>query len=265
MKVWEVEHSALSCCGEVRTENQDAVQLCQEHSQTLDRLGQLYALADGMGGYEDGRLAAQLAIEELYAGYYHHRHGPIKARLRQAMQQANIAVYRSAQSRGVRMGTTLTALVINGQHLTFGHVGDSRLYLLRAGRATCLTRDHTAVGDLVRLRVLAPESVRGHAQRSLLNRCLGLGLFIQADVSQVELQPADALVLCSDGLWAYVEDAEFAQLYSESGSVDEYNRRLVALASERESDDNMSVVTVRLAEKNVKDQVPTRRIRWPIG
>jgi PPM family protein phosphatase len=264
MKVWDLEHSALSCCGAVRTDNQDAVQLHDEQRQPADKLGHLYALADGMGGYEDGRVAAQLAIDELRAGYYHYNHGPIKARLRKAMQQANLAVYRAALSRGVRMGTTLTALVIVGQHLTFGHIGDSRLYLLRGGRATVLTRDHTAVGDMVRLGVLKPDSVRGHAQRSLLNRCLGLGLFIQADVNQIELRSGDALVLCSDGIWAYVEDDEFGTDYTPTMPLEEYNQRLVNLAGERESDDNMSVVTVRLTGNAAAEQAATRRLSWSI-
>lgn len=264
MKVWELEHGALSCCGAVRTDNQDAVQLFDDRQQPAEKLGRLYALADGMGGYEDGRLAAQVAIDELNAGYYLYHHGHIKARLRKAMQQANLAVYRVAQTRGVRMGTTLTALVIEGQRLAYGHIGDSRLYLLRGGHATVLTRDHTAVGDMVRLGVLKPESVRGHAQRSLLNRCLGLGLFIQADVNQIELQTGDALVLCSDGVWAYVEDDEFAVNYSQTIPLEEYNQRLITLADKRESDDNMSVVTVRLTGKAVTEQVTTRRFRWPI-
>jgi PPM family protein phosphatase len=265
MKVWDIEHSALSRCGDVRTENQDDILLCQEQSQMLESLGHLYALADGMGGYEDGRLAAQLALNELTQEYYHYRHGQTQARLRRGMQQANLAVYRAAQSRNVRMGTTLTAAVIDGRRLTFGHVGDSRLYLLRSGHSTLLTRDHTAVGDMVRLGVLKPESIRSHSQRSLLNRCLGLGLFIQVDVVQIELQPNDALVLCSDGIWAYVQDHEFAELYAANLSLEHYNQALVALATERISDDNMSVLTIRLAGNGGPNDTRATHFRWPFA
>ncbi|MHB1357677.1 MAG: PP2C family protein-serine/threonine phosphatase [Anaerolineae bacterium] len=263
MKVWDLEHGALSCCGEVRQDNQDAVQICRACEQPVARLGHLYALADGMGGYEDGRLAAQLAIDALNDSYYHSHHGNIKAHIRQAMQQANLAVYRASQDRGVRMGTTLTTLVINGRQLIYGHIGDSRLYLLREGRATVLTRDHTAVGDMVRLGVLKPESVRSHSQRSLLNRCLGLGLFIQADVNQIELRAGDALVLCSDGVWAYVEDNEFVEHYHAQEPLEVYNQELVALASEHESDDNMSIVTVRLTGITVTEPDMHQHRHWP--
>lgn len=243
MRGLSVTYYAASSCGCVRETNQDAVQLS---AGTEPDACCLFALADGMGGYEDGDLAAQSAVS-CVANEFHRLHlGTTKMRLRQACEQANLAVCRLREQRGVRMGTTLTAMVIQGRTLTFAHVGDCRLYLLRDGTAHCLTCDHTAVGDMVRWGIITPERVRRHAQRSLLNRCLGLELFTRPDIGQLALRPGDTLVLSSDGVWSVVEDGEFASLNETSTSAEELGHKLIAAAEEHSSDDNMSVIVVRL-------------------
>ena len=144
----------------------------------------LYALADGMGGYAHGGVASSLALETFIRSSTA-RPGPPLKDLRRSMESANLSVYQAAQRLGAgRMGTTLTALHLLGDTLHLAHVGDSRAYLIRAGRAICLTNDHTTVGDLVRMKVISPDKVRTHAQRSILSKAVGLGLFIQPDMTQ---------------------------------------------------------------------------------
>ena len=116
------------------------------------------------------------------------------------------------------MGTTLTAVGIRGRRLWIAHAGDSRAYLVRHGRSRCLTEDHTAVGDLVRMNIISKDKVRTHAHRSILTRAVGLGMFLQPDVLSMRLQAGDRMVLCSDGLWSSIEDEEIGSLAAQAST-----------------------------------------------
>jgi protein phosphatase len=191
-------------------------------------------------------------LEALYDAFHQNHAGSIQKALRRGIDSANLRVYKTSQGlQGARMGTTLTAAHIHGDTLHVAHVGDSRLYLVRNGAVSCLTNDHTMVGDLVRMRVLTPDKVRGHAQRSILTRGVGLTLFIKPDFSQHQLEEEDCLILCSDGLWSVIEDHELSGLVGAAPNASELGNRLIDLAMERNSDDNISNVVIlirRLAE-----------------
>ncbi len=233
--------------GNVREENQDAIRICDPDDQLTIDHGHMYAIADGMGGYEHGGVASVTALTVLWDTFYSLNSTPSPRKLRKAIEQANLGVYQASQRMGaVRMGTTLTAANLVGSQLHIAHVGDSRLYLIRSGKATCLTNDHTTVGELVRMRVLSPDKVRGHSQRSILNKCLGLTLFVQADITQVPVQEGDVLILCTDGVWSVIQDDEFATLAADHRDMDELSRQLIELSLERDSDDNASAITVHV-------------------
>lgn len=239
----ELESSAASHIGPVRSENQDAVRL--PDGVLPPEKGLLYAIADGMGGYANGALASQLALQALFETFYENQAASTQAALRRGIETANLKVYKASQQLNTgRMGTTLTAAFIQGSSLQVAHVGDSRLYLVRNQTATCLTNDHTTVGDLVRMRVISPDKVRGHAQRSILTKGVGLTLFIKADISQHQLEENDCLILCSDGLWSVIEDDEFADLAGTAPSADRLGHSLIDLALERKTDDNVSAVVI---------------------
>ncbi len=243
--VAEIESSGVSHVGPVREDNQDAIQL-SDQQLPLER-GWLYALADGMGGYAHGRMASTLALEKMFEAFYGERVMPIPQVLRRGVEQANLGVYKTAQHLNAgRMGTTLTAVGVVGNTLHLAHVGDSRAYLIRDRRAMCLTNDHTTVGDLVRMKVLPPDKVRTHAQRSILTKGIGLGLFVQPDIAQFALKEGDRIVLCSDGVWSVIEDHEFAKVASHAHDARDLSQRLIDLALERETDDNASAVTVHI-------------------
>jgi PPM family protein phosphatase len=242
-----IESVGVSHVGVVREDNQDAIRLSPAHGDHPTERGELYAVADGMGGYAHGGVASALALEKLFEAFYAENSGPSAPALRRGVESANLAIYQQAQRLGAgRMGTTLTAVNICGRRLHLAHVGDSRAYLIRAGRATCLTTDHTRVGELVRMKVLSPDKVRSHAQRSILTKCLGLELFVQPDLSELALREDDRLVLCSDGVWSVIEDDEFAHCVRPPGGMEAYGQRLIDLALERHSDDNVSVVVVHV-------------------
>jgi PPM family protein phosphatase len=243
-----VDAGGLTHVGPVRAENQDTIRLADERqvrAEEPDR-GLLYAVADGMGGHAHGGLASSLAIETFYSEFYGSAGPPLK-QLRRSLESANLCVFKEAQRLGAgRMGTTLTALHLLGDTLQVAHVGDSRAYLVREGQAICLTNDHTTVGELVRMKVLSADKVRGHAQRSILSKAVGVDLFVQPDVSTVRLQEDDRLVLCSDGVWSVIEDDEIAQLAAEAGGAPALTHSLINLAIERETDDNVSVVAIHI-------------------
>ena len=241
---------SLSHVGLVRDENQDTVRSFLPDDPLISEThGSLLAIADGMGGYAKGGLASATAIETFFAAFYQSEPNARLQTLRHAMEQANLAVHQAAfRVNAGQIGTTLTAANIAGDRLYLAHIGDTRAYLIRAGQAKCLTNDHSVVGELVRMRVISPDKVRTHQQRSILNKSLGLNLFVQPDISHVTLEAGDVIVLCSDGLWAFVEDDEFADLATHTSQADELSRRLIALALQRQTDDNASVIVARVEQ-----------------
>ena len=241
----EIESGGLSVVGPVREDNQDSIHLPQEKRST--GTGSLFAVADGMGGYAHGGVASLLALES-FSGILASQNGsPISKVLQRGVETANLRVYQKAHQLGAgRMGTTLTAAYVLGEMLHLTHVGDSRAYLIRDGRATCLTADHTTVGDMVRAKILSPDKIRTHAQRSVLNKAIGIGLFVQPDITQHKLREDDRLVLCSDGVWSVIEDTDFARAAAGKESVDVISQNLIDLALQHETDDNASVVVLHL-------------------
>jgi len=193
--------------------------------------------------------ARRTAIDTFFEAFYRDTLDSRPAALKGALEQANLAVHQASfRLNAGQMGTTLTVANVAGDRLYLAHVGDTRAYLVRDGQARCLTNDHSLVAELVRMKVISPDKVRTHAQRSVLNRSLGLNLFVQPDISHITLLAGDVIILCSDGLWAYVQDAEFAVMSTQMRSVDELGERLVSLALERQTDDNASVVVARVEQ-----------------
>jgi protein phosphatase len=240
MKQPELESSGLSVTGPVREDNQDSILVPNGSAPALP--GFLFAVADGMGGYSYGGMASKLAVDALLDRVQEAPSAPDKA-LRGGLEAANLGVYKAAQKLGAgRMGTTLTGAYVIGEFLHLVHVGDSRAYLVRDGKASLLTSDHTVVGDMVRSKLIPPDRMRTHAQRSILTRAVGLGLFIQPDQARIKIQPDDRIILCSDGVWSVVQDEEFARCSRDAADTRILSERLVDLAIEHQTDDNCSVV-----------------------
>jgi protein phosphatase len=117
---------------------------------------------------------------------------------------------------------------------------------VREGRARLLTNDHTTVGDLVRMRLISPDKVRTHTQRSILNRAVGLGLFVRPEVTSFRLRDGDRVMLCSDGLWSAIDDDDLASIVAGSEELEAVCASLIGAAIARGSDDNVSVIVVRV-------------------
>ncbi len=242
----EISTYGLTHIGKVREDNQDAVRICDlDDDESISAVGYLFGVADGMGGFAHGGIASSTALETFFETFYSANGASPIQKFRVGIQNANLSVFQASQRMGAgRMGTTLLVVNLVGHDLYIGHIGDSRAYLVRNHKSKCLTNDHTQVGDLVRMRLLSPDKIRTHSQRSVLNRCLGLNLFVQPDIFKVPVQNDDVVILCTDGVWSVIEDKEFAQITKKSNKPEELCRQIIELAMERDSDDNLSIVVL---------------------
>lgn len=225
--------------GKVRQRNEDSIGVDAE-------IG-LLVVADGMGGHNAGDLASRLTIETLFTTA---RSLPAleSDRLQSAVKRANAVILEAADADPSRsgMGTTVVAAWFSATHLDVAHVGDSRLYRLRAGVLEMLTRDHSQVQELVDRGILTPAQARVSTRRNFLSRALGTDPDVRIDCARHALQAGDAYLLCSDGLTNMLEDEEIAVILQDAGPVQSIAERLVSLANERGGRDNISVVIARL-------------------
>jgi PPM family protein phosphatase len=208
----------------------------------------LFAIADGMGGARAGEVASGLAAAALQTNEVN---GTGAERVVALMQAANRSVYeRSSQDADVAgMGTTMTVALVEDGGVVFGHVGDSRAYVLRDGELEQLTDDHSLVAELVRGGKLSAEEAEHHPQRSVITRALGTDPDVDVDTFTVEGREGDVFVLCSDGLTDMLADEEIGEVLAERReSLEEAADELVRRANKAGGQDNITVVAFALTD-----------------
>ncbi len=245
-----IEVSSQSDLGCQRSNNEDSFGYWEpEDDQQFLRKGRLAVVADGMGGYEGGQEASRLAVETLLAVYRDFAGDDPQQALVEGLQAAHDQVrkYSFAHPELRGMGTTCTAAAIVQNALYYVHVGDTRLYLIRDGQITRVTRDHSYVGRLVESGIISPEEAENHPQRNILTAALGTNpdLIMDSPGQPEPLRAKDVLVICSDGLWGQVHDAEILEIVANQ-SVEQAGRQLIELARERGGPDNITVEILRL-------------------
>ena len=202
----------------------------------------LFAVADGIGGLQDGEVASRLALDTLDAAFADDR---TVSGLLDACQEANRAVWGQADGRDNIMGTTLAAFAMTSDAAEIVlHAGDSRLYRLRHGRLEQLTHDHTVIADLIRAGELSEADAWTHPHRFVLTRAIGVFPHVDVDHAGVSCEPGDRLLLCSDGLFKALAPDE---LKSALASEDEPQRsadQLVTEAVERATEDNVTAMII---------------------
>ncbi len=233
----------------------------------------LFAVADGMGGHLGGDRASRMAVEILARevrrldrsgamrrpvraamGDTAPDEGPVATALRQAARTAGAAIFDVAQreARLHGMGTTLTAILLRGDKAYIAHVGDSRAYLFRDGKAQQVTEDHSWIAEQVRAGLLSEDEAKDSRFRHIITRSVGFEREVQVDLLQIPITPGDCFVLCSDGLTNHVEDTEIGSVLTA-----EYYRKapqvLVEIANERGGDDNVTVVVVYCANEKAAE------------
>lgn len=269
--------SALTHPGMVRKINEDAIFTQSTHTSAGDPLA-LMVLCDGMGGHRGGELASRWAIESIKSelkdlfstpdprstvrlsdaeidaaldpGQPHPTTllpaSELEKRVDQAVKKANQVVYTYAQNNPAEAadaGTTLTMALVSGDLALVANVGDSRTYLVRDGKLTQLTQDHSLVASLVAAGQIKPEEVFTHPQRNIIFRSLGLKNEVSADISEHPLQPDDVLMLCSDGLWEMIPNPRhILKTIQHADTLEAGCEKLIQAANAGGGDDNISVI-----------------------
>jgi PPM family protein phosphatase len=251
----EVEFGQATHPGKVRTNNEDCTGLfCPNSRQEARSRGWLFVLADGVGGLDMGEVASARAVEVICAGFAEaQEHTSLLGLLPRLIQHANAAVHDEGltrERRGKPMGTTVVACALRHDQACIAHVGDSRCYHVRDGRAVAVTHDHTWVNEQRKLGLLSEAEAASSESRHLLTRSLGPELFITADTNSVSLRAGDLLVLCCDGLHAALPDREIGRIVSQPGDLDQIARELVDAGVEADGSDNTTaqIIAVRSVE-----------------
>ena len=215
----------------------------------------MFAVADGMGGAKAGEVASGLAAAALKETGTDGSSG--EERVTQLIQEANRRVFRRANEdrEASGMGTTMTVALIEDGRVVFGHVGDSRAYLIREGSIEQLTDDHSLVAELVRSGRLTPEEAETHPQRSVITRAVGTEPDVDVDTFTIAPEAGDLFLICSDGLTDMVDDGTIIDaIERHRDDLDEAAKALVGAANRVGGEDNITVLLVEVgAEAETAD------------
>lgn len=231
--------------GRKRTFNEDQA-ACFE----LDDGTVLAVIADGMGGHRSGDVASAMAVK-LMGEHFDGLRGGIPRSAEKWMEwldesvcKVNQMIYEKAQSAPEHdgMGTTLEAAVIQGDDCHIAHVGDSRVYLVRAGEITQITKDHSYVNALLASGEITEAEAEVHPQRNWIMRAVGSEKTITSDFYHLSFRPGDYLLLCTDGLSNKVGPETMQALIDAEGTLDGKVAQLINLANERGGEDNITAV-----------------------
>jgi serine/threonine protein phosphatase PrpC len=238
--------------GLVRSHNEDFVIVYEPDTPDDHELnGTLYIVADGVGGADAGEVASQYASERALHHYLAYTEiQPLGTRLIEAMQAANTDLRKLAAERddSRRMATTMVAVAIQDSRAYIGNVGDSRAYRWRRGVLSQLTRDQSLVARLVEEGALTAEEALRYPYKNVILYSLGSEKRPPIDLYEVELEPGDLLLLCSDGLTRHVSDEEIAGIAGRE-LPDAAVATMVRLARERGGEDNITVALIQHGER----------------
>ena len=233
--------------GKVREMNQDYYYI----SDSLDDV-KLFILADGMGGYNGGEIASQLAvttaknyIENNFKDIEKDRESIIQL-LGSSMEYANMVVYEKSKEKPELegMGTTLEICLIYNNKAFIGHVGDSRIYRIRNQFIRKLTQDHSYVQKLVKEGTITKEQATHHPQKNMLMKALGCNAFVEPDVMVKGFLKEDIIVMCTDGLTNMVGQETIYELATQK-DIEKAPKDLVGLANDNGGYDNITVIVIK--------------------
>lgn len=233
--------------------DQGLVRENNEDSFYLDEKLGLLVVADGMGGHASGETASKLAVGVLCDYFqenrpvisdYNSSYSETTNKLNASINLANQAVLEAAQSSSELngMGTTIAAVLLEGNQLSIAHIGDSRVYLVRSGHIEQLTDDHSIVQEQVRRELITKEEAAQSQMKNILTRALGIHEETKADLGELTVFHGDILLLCSDGLYNMVSDERMLAIIACAGNADAACDDLINAANENGGKDNISVV-----------------------
>ncbi len=262
---------AATDVGRVRDHNED--------NYLVDKKLSLFVVADGMGGHAAGEVASALAVrtvhdevkkeKQLIEDYQAGTTGAGKVTDRDILNLLEFAVQRACariheeaqgdkQKRG--MGTTLSSLLVVGNKGFIGHVGDSRIYMMRSGKVQQLTEDHTVFNELIKRGKLTRDQIEKVAHKNAITRAVGVYERVEIDTLLIELLPGDQFLLASDGLHGYVNNPEDLTPYLSEADGDSAVAQLIAFANEAGGKDNITSIVVRLGEGTPGDNERAKKL-----
>lgn len=217
---------------------------------TTEKQLPLFILADGMGGYNGGEIASQLATESVKSyitnnfEQIEHTKEAILRLVQNAMEYANMVVYEKSKNEKdlEGMGTTLDVCFIYNNKIYIGHVGDSRIYRIRGDVMRKLTKDHSYVQQLVEDGKITREEANHHPKKNMLMKALGCTAYVEPDIRARNLEKGDILMMCSDGLTNMVEEDTIEKVIKENPEL--APEKLIALANEAGGYDNITAITI---------------------
>ena len=255
MSSFDIEFAAVTDIGKIREKNEDNVLISSA-------LG-LGIVADGMGGHSAGEVASNIAVSVLAETIRKVNNGQLKIpstflpkldlaerKILMAANLANMAIYSTAQSSEIykMMGTTLTGVMFDNDFATAVHVGDSRLYLFRDDKIVQITTDHSLASEHVRRGLLSRAEADRSKIQNVLTRAMGIKKNIEFDLLRFPIKVDDVLLLCSDGLYKGLQEADIAQILREgtNTSIVKLCKQLVRTSNERDGQDNISAVLIKV-------------------
>ncbi len=243
--------------GMVRSHNEDSI--------ASDPVNGLVVLADGMGGYNAGEVASGMAttvitteIQQLLAKVKpfqidEETKSPIAGKMiREQVLKANTSIYQAAQSQPqyAGMGTTLVVCLFYDNKMTVGHLGDSRLYMLRESKFSQVTRDHSLLQEQIDSGIITAEQAKHAQHKNLVTKALGIDPTVEPEVREYPTKPGDVYLLCSDGLCDMVDDEDMGMtLQALGGNLKLAAQQLVQMANDNGGKDNVSVILVRVLKE----------------
>ena len=238
--------------GMMRTINQDSIFLS---SEPVGHLNNLFIVADGMGGHKAGDVASRIAIEKFVQFVKDTETTDPASILDEGIVSINKEIYELATSNKDYdgMGTTFVVTTINDNHVYIANVGDSRLYLVNK-EIQQITRDHSLVEEMVRMGMIDKQQARTHYKKNVITKAIGVAedKIATPDIFEIEIEPGDLLLLCSDGLTNMVEDYDIKKIIRTSEDIEEAVERLIDQANDNGGKDNISAI---LIEPEIIDEV----------
>jgi PPM family protein phosphatase len=240
--------------GLIRAENQDSFGKFPPNDFNLySEKGQLFIVADGMGGHAGGKEASSIAVNTINDIYFSSSSDSLSS-LKEAVEKANNNIYnKSENSNQLKgMGTTCTVLILKEDKGLIAHIGDSRIYMIENYLSPVidqLTEDHTKVHEMVKEGILTEKEAKIYPAKSVLSRALGVGQKANSDFKSFTIKKDQCYVMCSDGL-AEVTKNELAQIVSQN-SPEDACEKLINLSNERGGKDNVTVIVIKIGSNKV--------------
>lgn len=241
--------AAKSDIGKIREINEDSFKVIIGQTGRPDT----FIIADGMGGHNAGEVASQTAVDfaEEYIMNYSHIFSDkekILSGIEKLIEEANKDVYNKAREIDTNhgMGTTFIIAVLFEGVLYIGHVGDSRLYLIRDGKIEKITTDHSYIEELVKNGTITREEALNHPKRNIITRALGCEEDIVVDKISIDIEDMDILMLCTDGLTNMLSENEIVDVINNSDDLQSCCDRLINMSNEKGGDDNITIILVEV-------------------